>query len=137
MPNFKAVILVVEDNAIIRMCALDLVAAAGFEALEASNADEAIHILEARSDVHLVFTDVNMPGSMDGIKLAHYIRERWPPVKLLVASGRTIIEESHLPSGARFFHKPYDEGSIIEAMIGLLSHAASERTGDGHQPSEI
>jgi CheY-like chemotaxis protein len=125
MPNFKAVILVVEDNAIIRMCALDLMVVAGFEVLEASNSDEAIKVLEARPDVHLVFTDVNMPGSMDGIKLSHYIRERWPPIKLIVASGKTIIEESHLPTGARFFRKPYDEGSIIEAMIALLAQEAS------------
>ena len=124
MPDFKAVILVVEDNAIIRMCAVALVTAAGFEALEASDADGAIIILETRPDIHLVFTDVNMPGSMDGIKLSHYIRKRWPPVKLIVASGQTIIEEGHLPPGARFFRKPYDEGSIIEAMTGLLAQRA-------------
>src|SRR5688572_18631356 len=103
------------------MSAVDLVTAAGFEALEVSNADDAIAVLQARRDIHLVFTDVNMPGSMDGIKLAHYIRERWPPVKLIVASGETIIEESRLPIGTRFFSKPYDQGSIVEAMIGLLA----------------
>jgi CheY-like chemotaxis protein len=99
---------------------MDLVLAAGFEALEAGDADEAIGILEARPDIHLVFTDVSMPGSMDGIKLAHYIRDRWPPVKLIVASGNTIVEESHLPAGASFFSKPYDEGAIVEAMTRLL-----------------
>lgn len=125
MPDFKAVILVVEDNAIIRMAAMDLMVAAGFATLEASNADEAIKVLEARPDIQLVFTDVNMPGSMDGLKLSHYIRERWPPVKLLVASGKTIIEESHLPTGARFFRKPYDEGSIVEAMTSLLAQETS------------
>jgi len=121
MPKFKAVILVVEDDPIIRMGAVDLVMAAGFEALEASDADQAIRVLESRPDIHLVFTDVTMPGSMDGIKLAHYIRERWPPVKLIVASGQTIIEESQLPVGARFFYKPYDESSIVKAMTGMLS----------------
>ena len=120
MPNFKAVILVVEDNPIIRMGAVDLVMAAGFEVLEASDADQAIRVLESRPDIHLVFTDVNMPGSMDGVKLAHYIRDRWPPVKLIVASGQTIIEENQLPAGARFFRKPYDESSIVEAMTGML-----------------
>jgi two-component system, response regulator PdtaR len=120
MPNAKPVILVVEDHAIIRMGAMDLVIAAGFDALEAKDAEEAIRILESRPDVHLVFTDVNMPGSMDGIKLAHYIADRWPPVKLIVASGETVIEESQLPVGARFFHKPYDESSIVEAMTGML-----------------
>jgi two-component system, response regulator PdtaR len=125
MPSIKAVILVVEDNALIRMAAMDLMVVAGFEALEASNADEAIQVLESRPDIHLVFTDVNMPGSMDGVKLSHYIRDRWPPVKLIVASGKTVIEESQLPLGARLFRKPYDEGSIVEAIMGLLSRATS------------
>jgi CheY-like chemotaxis protein len=98
----------------------DLVLAAGFEALEAEDADEAIGILEVRADIRLVFTDVSMPGSMDGIKLAHYIRDRWPPVKLIVASGKTVVKESHLPPGARFFSKPYDQNAIVEAMTRLL-----------------
>jgi CheY-like chemotaxis protein len=72
MSNAKAVVLVVEDDALIRMCVVELVESAGFEALEADSADEAIRILEMRPDVHLVFTDVQMPGTMDGVKLAHY-----------------------------------------------------------------
>jgi two-component system, response regulator PdtaR len=119
MSHRKAVVLVVEDNPLIRMCAVDLVLAAGFEALEAGDADEAIDILEARADIHLVFTDVSMPGSMDGTKLAHYVRNRWPPVKLIVASGKAVVEESHLPAGARFFPKPYDGGAIVEAMTRM------------------
>jgi CheY-like chemotaxis protein len=97
-----------------------LALATGFEALEAGDADEAIRILEARADIHLVFTDVSMPGSMDGMKLAHYIRDRWPPVKLIVASGKTIVEEGDLPTGARFFFKPYDHTAIVEAMTRML-----------------
>jgi CheY-like chemotaxis protein len=92
MFNGKAVVLVVEDSAIIRMGAVDLVQSAGYEVLEASNADEAIRILESRADIDLVFTDVQMPGTMDGIKLSHYIRNRWPPVKLIVASGKAILD---------------------------------------------
>jgi hypothetical protein len=84
------VILVVEDIPLIRMGAVDLLVDAGFEVLEAGSADEAISILEARPDTHLVFTDVGMAGAMDGIKLSHYIRSRWP------ASGKTV-DESHLP----------------------------------------
>jgi CheY-like chemotaxis protein len=123
MSYHKAVILVVEDSPLIRMGAVDLVVAAGFQALEASDADEAIRILEGRPDIHLVFTDVGMPGSMDGIKLTHYIRGRWPPVKLIVTSGKMIVGETHLPQGARFFPKPYDETAIVEAMMGMLSTA--------------
>ncbi|WP_455273557.1 response regulator [Rhizobium herbae] len=121
MKNGKAVVLIVEDSTIIRMGAIDLALSAGYEALEACNADEAIRILESRGDVDLVFTDVQMPGTMDGIKLSHYIRDRWPPVKLIVASGAAILEESSLPVGSQFFSKPYDDDSITDAMARLLS----------------
>jgi len=107
------------------LCAVDLVETAGFEALQASSADEAIRILEARRDIHLVFTDVEMPGTIDGVKLSHYIRDRWPPVKLIVTSGKTIVNESHLPMGARFFLKPYDDSVIVEAMMSALSDVNS------------
>jgi CheY-like chemotaxis protein len=117
----KATILVVEDEPLIRMSAIDLIVSAGFQVVEAENADEAIGILEARPDIHLVFTDVDMPGSMDGLKLCHYIRDRWPPVKLLVASGKAIVAESQLPGGAMFFSKPYSNTSIVEAMTRLLA----------------
>ena len=121
MKNGKAVVLIVEDSAIIRMGAIDLVLSAGYEALEACDADQAIRILECRNDVDLVFTDVQMPGTMDGIKLSHYIRNRWPPVKLIVASGAAILEESSLPVGSRFFSKPYDDRTITDVMASLLS----------------
>jgi two-component system, response regulator PdtaR len=121
MPKRKPVVLVVEDEPIIRMGALDFVSAAGFEALEASSADEAIRILEARSDIRPVFTDVGMPGTMDGVKLAHYIAGRWPPVKLVVASGNVVVEQSQLPAGAKFFRKPYRHSVIVEALMEMLS----------------
>jgi len=129
MLDGKAVILVVEDSVLIRMSAVDLVESAGYEALQANDADEAIRIMESRSDIDLVFTDVEMPGTMDGIKLAHYIRNRWPPVRLIVASGKAILEESGLLEGSRFFAKPYDDHAITDAMARML---ASE---DGRPPS--
>lgn len=125
MKNGKAVVLIVEDSAIIRMGAMDLVLSAGYEALEAGNADEAIRILESRDDVDLVFTDVQMPGTMDGIKLSHYIRDRWPPLKLIVASGAAILEESSLPFGSQFFSKPYDDHTITDAMAHLLASGST------------
>lgn len=124
MKDGRAVVLIVEDSALIRLGAVDLVQGAGYEALEAQDADEAIRILESRSDIDLVFTDVQMPGTMDGIKLTHYIRERWPPVRLMVASGVAILEESSLPIGSRFFAKPYHEHAIIDAMAQMLSEPA-------------
>ena len=121
MAERAGVVLVVEDEVLIRMGAVDLVESAGFEAVEARDADEAIQILKARSDIGLVFTDVDMPGTMDGLKLCRYIRERWPPVRLIVASGMAILDQSQLPEGARFFPKPYVEQSIVEAIRGMFT----------------
>lgn len=96
---------------------------AGFEALEAPNADAAIKILERRPDIRLVFTDVDMPGTMDGLKLAHYIRHRWPPIKLLVTSGKSVLGEKALPDGARFFSKPYLENIVTSTMRRMIESA--------------
>jgi CheY-like chemotaxis protein len=115
-----AVVLVVEDSPIILLGALDIVRAAGFAGVGAQSADEAIAILEARPDIRLVFTDVEMPGSIDGLKLAHYIRERWPRIHLIVASGRAILEESRLPAGSRFFSKPYDDHAIAQEITRMV-----------------
>ena len=116
----RPVVLVVEDEALIRLSAIQSVEGAGYEALEAADADEAIKLLETRSDISLVFTDVHMPGTMDGLKLAHYIRDRWPPIRLMVASGVAILSERDLPSGTSFFRKPYREHSITDEMKRLL-----------------
>lgn len=121
MNKGKAVVLAVEDSPTILMGAIDLIESAGYEALQARGADEAISILESRNDVDVVFTDVQMPGTMDGLKLSHYIRNRWPPVKLIVASGAAVLEESSLPAGSRFFSKPYQSATIAEAIARLLS----------------
>jgi CheY-like chemotaxis protein len=121
MSNPRIAVLVVEDEALIRLAAMDLVESAGYEAVEARNADEAIRILGARTDIRVVFTDVDMPGTMDGLKLAHFIRDRWPPIRLVVASGMKILAESQLPKGSRFFSKPYEDSSIVSALTELLS----------------
>jgi YesN/AraC family two-component response regulator len=71
--------------------------------------------------VKLVFTDIEMPGTIDGVKLAHYIRNRWPPIHLIVASGRDILDESQLPTGSKFFSKPYDNTTIVEEMGRMLA----------------
>jgi two-component system, response regulator PdtaR len=123
MAGCEGVVLVVEDHPLVRMGVLEVMIEAGFETLGASTAVEAIRILEARPDIHLVFTDAEMPGTMDGIELAHYIRNRWPPVKLIVVSGKVVIDPPELPPGARFFAKPYRETSIVEAMTVMLVDA--------------
>jgi two-component system, response regulator PdtaR len=121
MAGCNGAVLVVEDHPLVRMGVLEVISEAGFETLEASSAVEAIRVLEARPDIHLVFTDAEVQGTIDGIELAHYIRNRWPPVKLIVVSGRGVIDPQALPPGARFFPKPYRETSIVEAMTGMLA----------------
>ena len=90
-------VLIVEDELILRMRAVDIVEDAGFNAVEAVNADEALAILEARSDIALLFTDIQMPGSMDGLKLAHAVSNRWPPIKIILVSGQIKLTESETP----------------------------------------
>ena len=114
-------VLVVEDDALIRLSAAAIVEDAGYDAVEATNADDAIKILERRADIRLVFTDVDMPGTMDGLRRAKYIRERWPPILLIVASGKAILHEGDLPSGAVFFAKPYQEHVIADSIRNLMN----------------
>ena len=109
-------VLIVEDEPLVRLCAVETVEAAGFTVIEAANADEAIRILESRRDIRVVFTDIHMPGSMDGLKLAHAVRDRWPPIKIIVTSGREKVAERELPAGGRFFAKPYDPAQIQDTL---------------------
>lgn len=117
----KAVVLIVEDEAMIRMLAADFIEEAGFEVLEAASADEAIVLLESRLDVRLVFTDIDMPGSMDGMKMAATIRGRWPPIELIVTSGRTFVANNDLPLRGVFIPKPYRPGVVVAAIKRLAA----------------
>jgi CheY-like chemotaxis protein len=126
MAYHKACVLVVEHDPVIRMGAVDLLTSEGFEILEAGNADEAIALLEVHPKIHLVFTDVSMPGTMDGKKLSQYVRDRWPPIKLVVTSGMSMIGESDLPLGAKFLPKPYHDNSLIEGIMALLFDARGQ-----------
>ncbi len=124
VPSPKAIILVVEDEPILRMMAVGLVEDAGFEAIEATNADEALVLLESRADIRLVFTDIDMPlGSMNGLKLAVAVRHRWPPIAVIVVSGHRAPEKGQMPEGTVFFSKPYPEGTLIDAMRQMLRAA--------------
>ena len=103
----RPTILVVDDEPLTLMAAMDIIDSLGFRSIAAPNADEAIAIMEHRDDVRAVFTDVNMPGSMDGVQFACAVRKRWPPVKILVASGYPLNEPNLLPIGSAFLKKPY------------------------------
>jgi len=115
----RPVILIVEDELLIRLDAIEMIEAAGFDTLEAANADEAIAILEARPDIHVLFTDIHMPGSMDGVKLAHFVRDRWPPVKIIATSAHARIEGYQLPHGGRFLPKPYSAREVAAHLKEL------------------
>jgi CheY-like chemotaxis protein len=109
-------ILIVDDEPLVRLSAALVFGEAGLDVIEAASADEAMRILECCSDIRVVFTDIQMPGSMDGLKLAHAVRNRWPPTKIIVTSGRELATERDLPEGGRFFAKPYDPIQICEAL---------------------
>ncbi len=115
----NAVVLIVEDEALIRMNARDMLEEAGYGVLEACDADEAIAILESRNDIRAVFTDITMAGSMDGWKLAHAIRSRWPPIHLILTSGLKV-PDGELPTNGRFIPKPYSADRITTALRELF-----------------
>lgn len=109
-----------EDEPLLRMLAVEGVEEAGFVALEAGDADEAVALLEARSNICLLLTDVNMPGCMDGLKLAHAVRDRWPAVRIVVVSGQTRPGQADLPLNAHFFEKPYRAAAMVEELRSLV-----------------
>jgi CheY-like chemotaxis protein len=121
--TIRPVVLIVEDDVLLRMNAAEMIGDSGFEVVEAANADQAIAILEARPDIHVVFTDIQMPGSMDGLKLARFIRGRWPPIKIVATSGFVRVGEDDLPEGSRFLTKPYHPAQIVATLRELAGIA--------------
>ena len=117
----RLVVLVVEDEFMIRAATAEAIRDAGFEVLEAANADQAIVILEDRGDIRVVFTDIHMPGSMDGAKLAHAIKDCWPPVRVIATSGRVAVDNLDLPDGTMLFPKPYRFDHIARTLRALTA----------------
>src|SRR5215211_7870332 len=114
-------VLVVEDEMVLRMRAVDIVEDAGFTAVQAVNADEALAILESRSDISLLFSDIQMPGSMDGLKLAHAVHHRWPSIRIILVSGQVQVSDAEKPADSRFFGKPLEVKRMIaelQEMVG-------------------
>lgn len=114
-PTLRKFVLVVEDEPLLRMLAVAVVEEAGFDAIEAWDADEAVRVLEGRDDIAIA-TDIEMPGSLDGRKLAAAIRDRWPPIHIIVTSGHVEVHGSTLPEGAVFFTKPYDAEQVASTL---------------------
>src|SRR5260221_1973986 len=122
-PVVPAVVLVVEDEMLLRMRAVDMVEDAGYTSLEAVDADAAFAILESRSDIALLFTDIQMPGTMDGLKLAHAVHARWPPIKIILVSGQLRLANIDIPPHSRFFGKPLEANEMIAEMQDMIGPA--------------
>jgi CheY-like chemotaxis protein len=118
--SIPAVVLVVEDELLLRVRAVDMVEDAGFTSVEAVDADEAVAILESRSDISLLFTDIQMPGTMDGLKLAHAVHQRWPWIKIILVSGQ--LPDLDIPDESCFFGKPLEGKLMIAQMRSMLCH---------------
>lgn len=122
--RLPSVVLVVEDELMLRMRAVDIVEDAGFIPVEAVNADEAIQILESRDDIAVLFTDIQMPGSMDGLRLAHLVHSRWPHIKIILVSGQIAVTEADKPEDSKFFPKPLEIQQMIMELQGMVGRGA-------------
>lgn len=117
--NSPISVLVVEDEVLIRMDVAGTIEDAGFRTFQAGNADAAIALMERHEQIRILFTDIDMPGSMDGLKLAAYIRDRWPPVAIVITSGAVSVKESALPEGAVFIPKPYEINCLTKTILDV------------------
>ena len=131
------VVLVVEDEIVLRMKAVDIVEDAGFTPVEAANADQAIAILESRSDISLLFTDIQMPGTMDGLKLAHAVHLRWPAIKIILVSGQVAVTDADKPAESRFFGKPLEMKLMISELQTMVGNGALEIVPDIMVPDAL
>lgn len=113
-------VLVVEDEPLVRMVAADALADRGIMAWEAADAGEALHVLEEHPDIGLVFTDVNMPGEMNGLGLAHEVNQRRPDISLIVTSGAVMVADEDLPDNGTFLPKPYPTDRLVSIVVRKL-----------------
>ncbi|RYB06005.1 response regulator [Lichenibacterium ramalinae] len=120
-PPGRAVVLIVEDEPIVRMMVIDLFEDEGFEVLEAATGDQALTIFDERRDVALLFTDVEMPGKVDGYALAHWVHANRPAVKTVIVSGRAMPNAGDMPEGATFVGKPYDHDDVMRRIQTMMA----------------
>jgi CheY-like chemotaxis protein len=118
-----ASVLFVEDDAFVRLLGTGMLADAGFRVIEAEDSDAALERLAADSDVKLLFTDVNLPGTIDGLALARQVHDRWPHIGIIVVSGHASPQPQELPAGSRFYRKPYDEDDVVRHARELTAAA--------------
>lgn len=119
MASPPPLVLIVEDDPLVREIAALAIEDAGLPYVEAADADEALEILKSRADVGVLFTDVNMPGALDGMDLAKLVHEQWPPIRLVVTSGRPL--KSEVPDDGQFVAKPYDLGRLTQTLAKIAT----------------
>ena|SRR5436190_12151091 len=117
----QPLVLVVEDEPLVRMIATEGLEYEGFPVIEAASADDALAILSSRDDVGVLFTDVNMPGKIDGVELARMVHERWPALRIVITSGRDVVERAAIPDDGRFVAKPYRTGEVARIIEELVA----------------
>ena len=110
------VVLVVEDDELLRWSAMIVLEDSGYSVLEASDAGEALTALEQWADVRIMFTDAQMPGAIDGVRLAHLVSQRWPLLRIIVTSGRMRLHQDDLPKGGVYLMKPYSATELTTAV---------------------
>jgi len=119
----KFTVLIVEDEPIVRFCAAEMLSDHGFDVVESAAADHALEILESRSDVAVLFTDIEMPGTLDGSALAMIVRQRWPQIRVVMTSGRVRPTPGELPPRAQFLPKPYLPDQLVAALVVMADPA--------------
>jgi two-component system, response regulator PdtaR len=116
----KRAVLIVEDDALVRVIGSDALEDAGYEVLEAASADEALSLLDANDNVRLLFTDIRMPGKLDGLQLADLVHERWPTIKILITSGDTWPSQDRIPDDGQFIAKPYKVSALCDQVDRII-----------------
>jgi DNA-binding response OmpR family regulator len=117
----RTAVLVVENEALVRMGIVDELEDAGFEVFEVANSGIAIDILIANPRIEVMFTEIDMPGGVDGLKLAASVRDRWPPITILVTSGLRAVGVESLPVRARFMPKPYNPDVVVRSIREMMA----------------
>jgi two-component system, response regulator PdtaR len=131
----RAAILVVEDEALVRFCAADALEEKGFEVVEAANAENALKVLASRPDVKLLFTDIQLPGPLDGMDLARAVREKWPHIGVVITSGHIQPQRSDMPDGSSFIAKPCDPSELAAQFNRFLTTPEPELSGGWWRPN--
>jgi CheY-like chemotaxis protein len=122
MPGQPPVVLVVEDEEMVRENAAEMLRSDGYEVIDAADAGAALKVMETRPDVTVLFTDMNMPGRLDGLELAREVHDRWPNVLLLITSGREVLRDAEIPDHGHFLSKPYRLAALSGQVGELLAN---------------